>query len=232
MDRTRPVLLLVEDDPDLGHVLELYLEMNGFSVTLARNGREGLREFAAAPFDLCLLDVMLPELDGFALARAIRERRDDVPFLFLTARSTKEDRLHGLRLGAADYICKPFEADELVLKVRNLLDRHAGPANHPIRLGRYRLDPENLVLAGPRGERRLTRREADLLGMLLAKPGQVVRKREILARLWGEEDYFTARSLDVFISRLRRYLAHDPAVRLLTVRAEGYVLSVDPGPDG
>ena len=223
-------LLLVEDEIDLGHVLKLYLEMNGFEVVLARSGKEGLERFGRDPVDICVLDVMLPEMDGFAVAKAIKRHRPGMPFVFLTACASKEERLLGLGLGAADYICKPFEADELVLRIRNILVR-AEPQTQPqMVVGQYRYDAENLTLRHVDGqERRLTRREADLLGMLLGRPGQVVRKKDILNRLWQDNDYFSARSLDVFVSRLRKYMQDDPAIQIETVRGEGYVLMIEMG---
>jgi len=222
-------ILLVEDDADLGTVLRQFLELSGFETLLARSGTEGLERFSGGSWDLCVLDVILPGNDGFTLAREIRRLRPQVPFIFLTARGQKEDRLVGLELGADDYIVKPFEADELVLRLRNILRRRVRSGHQNLTLGRFTLDSENLRLISTTQNRQLTRREADLLQLLAGRPNRLVSRGEILVALWGENDYFLGRSLDVFVSRLRKYLSEEPTLRIESVRGEGFVLWVRAG---
>ncbi len=227
-------ILYVEDDESLGFVTRDNLELSGFTVTHLDRGTEAARliEGGGLDFDLCLLDVMLPGVDGFALARRIRERDQDIPILFLTAKSLKDDRLHGLRLGADDYITKPFSIEELILKIEVFLRRNrvrpAAPAFDPGRIGDYRFDAAQLRLVhgeDPEG-RRLTRREAELLQLLLHHRDQVLERSLILERIWGENDYFLGRSLDVFVSRLRKYLRKDPRIKIENIHGVGFSLTL------
>ena len=236
-------LLYVEDDESLSFVTRDNLELNGFTVTHCPNGPAAAEllqsdttaggSSAKINFDLCLLDVMLPGIDGFELARRIRERDQDVPILFLTAKSLKQDRLEGLRLGADDYITKPFSIEELILKIEVFLRRNrvrpSSPAFDPRRLGDYAFDPDRLQLeyhgAGDGQSRRLTRREAELLQLLSARRGQVLERSEILEKIWGENDYFLGRSLDVFISRLRKYLNGDGRIKIENIHGVGFTLT-------
>ncbi|MBC6996338.1 response regulator transcription factor [Neolewinella lacunae] len=227
-------LLYVEDDESLSFVTQDNLEFNGFTVTHCADGTAALREIEKEGFqyDLCLLDVMLPGVDGFQLAERIRSRNQDIPILFLTAKSLKEDRLQGLRLGADDYITKPFSIEELILKIEVFLRRNrvrpSSPALDPRRIGDYQFELEKLQLTY-RAEppRRLTRREAELLQFLSVRRDQVIERGEILEKIWGENDYFMGRSLDVFISRLRKYLSKDPRIRVENIHAVGFSLTVD-----
>ena len=226
-------LLYVEDDESLSFVTRDNLELSDFTVTHRASGTDALEllETDAFPYDLCLLDVMLPGVDGFELARRIRRQNQDVPILFLTAKSLKEDRLHGLRLGADDYITKPFSIEELILKIEVFLRRNrvrpASPAFDAGTLGDYRFDFAKLQLRYQDEEpRRLTRREAELLKYLNDRREQVVERGAILEAIWGENDYFMGRSLDVFVSRLRKYLARDGGVRLENIHGVGFTLTV------
>ena len=233
-------LLYVEDDESLSFVTRDHLELSDFRVTHCADGQAATELLAGSgklDFDLCLLDVMLPGVDGFELARRIRGRDQDVPILFLTAKSLKEDRLDGLRLGADDYITKPFSIEELILKIEVFLRRNrvrpATPAFDPNRIGRFVFDPTNFLLtyADPEraeaGEqRRLTRREAELLRLLSQHRNRVIERGEILEKIWGENDYFLGRSLDVFISRLRKYLREDAGVRIENIHGVGFSLVV------
>jgi DNA-binding response OmpR family regulator len=227
----RAKLLYVEDDVALSFVTRDNLERQGFAVVCRHNGQEALDALAAERFDLCILDVMLPEVDGFAIARAIRARDQETPIIFLTAKSMKEDKLFGLKIGADDYLTKPFSIEELILKIEVFLRRSkvyapAGPA--PLAaIGAYRFDAQNLILAGGGRSRQLTQREADLLCFLAERPNQLVKRAEILEVIWGQDDYFLGRSLDVFISRLRKYLADDPKLRIENVHGVGFRLVVD-----
>ena len=220
-------ILLVEDDLALGNVLKQYLEMQPFRVTLAKNAAEGWKRFSSQPPDLCILDIMLPDTDGLTLGRRIKKKSPEQPLIFLTARTAKEDILEGLKIGADDYICKPFEPEELVLRINNILRRsgHADP--EVLTLGAFRFVPEYHELSGHGMTHRLTVKEADLLKYLITHRDRLVKKEEILVALWGENDYFLGRSLDVFISRIRKYLSAEPSVTLETIRGVGYVLRMN-----
>ncbi len=227
-------LLYVEDDESLSFVTRDNLELCDFAVTHCPDGPAAIACIEAHNFDydLCLLDVMLPGVDGFELARRIREKNQDIPILFLTAKSLKEDRLHGLRLGADDYITKPFSIEELILKIEVFLRRNkvrpASPAFDPRRLGDYLFDLDKLQLRYREEEaRRLTRREAELLQYLSTRRDQVIERGDILEKIWGENDYFLGRSLDVFISRLRKYLKADERIRIENIHGVGFSLIVD-----
>ena len=232
-------ILFVEDDVNLGFVIRDTLENVPFSVTHCTTGADAWAAFRAGDFDLCLLDVMLQSppttsTDGFALARQIRTVDAHVPILFLSALADKDNRLQGLRLGADDYMAKPFSIEELILKIKVFLKRSPAPsARLPVNAagqpGTLILDRHNLTLrvnghssGGP--AQTLTHREADVLAYLLDRPNTLVRRDELLRAVWGDDDYFMGRSLDVFISRLRKRLADAPAVRIENVHGVGFVL--------
>ncbi len=227
-------LLYVEDDADLGFVTRDNLELHGFAVEHLSDGSAAAARIVSQPLDvdLCLLDVMLPGTDGFELARLVRQRDRDIPILFLTARSLAEDRLNGLRLGGDDYITKPFSIEELILRIEVFLRRNrvrpATPAFDPGQLGTYRFDVHKLYLSHPEesGPRRLTRREAELLTLLNDHRNTVLERGTILERIWGANDYFLGRSLDVFVSRLRKYLRRDPRVKIENIHGVGFSLTV------
>ena len=218
-------LLLVEDDVDLGNVLSQFLEMQGFSVILARTGEKGLEIFNRNNIDLCILDIMLPGIDGHILARKIKTKTKSIPVLFLTARNTKDDIIKGLRLGADDYICKPFEPEELVLRIRNILRRTGKSYSDGIKAGKLNFIFDQLLISGYGKEHKLTLKEAELFRYLLQNKNKVVKREEILVKLWGENDYFMGRSMDVFISRLRKYLKPEKTIKLETIRGVGFLLS-------
>lgn len=224
-------LLYVEDDESLSFVTKDNLELQGYEVSLFPDGETAMRAFEKGRYDLCLLDVMLPGIDGFELARYIRARDHEVPLLFLTAKSLKEDRIKGLKLGADDYITKPFSIEELMLKIEVFLrrqkitgDQHAPQGYH---IGRYHFDPSNLQLSDGEEQRRLTQKEADLLRYLTERKNQVVKRSDILEEVWGENDYFLGRSLDVFISRLRKYLRDDERLRIENIHGVGFCFHVE-----
>ena len=220
-------ILYVEDDESLGFVTRDNLELNGYAITHCMDGRQAVTAAKDQQFDLCLLDVMLPEMDGFTVAKEIRKRDTHIPILFLTAKSLKEDRIHGLRLGADDYITKPFSIEELVLKIEVFLRRSQtnGRAVSPIlQIGNFELDYSNLTLSNQEDSRKLTQRETDLLKLLIEYKNQVLQRGIILEKLWGENDYFLGRSLDVFISRLRKYLKTDPSLRIENIHGVGFRL--------
>jgi len=234
----RATILYVEDDVNLGFVTKDNLEMSGFAVTHCLTGTEALDCFEPGRFDLCLLDVMLPHTDGFALARHIRSLDTHVPILFLSALNSKDDRLQGLRLGADDYLTKPFSIEELVLKIEVFLKRSAHnrpqpatiapalPITQSLPVGSYQFDPVNGQLHRAGLTQTLTQREAEVLAYLLARPNSLVRRDDILRAIWGDNDYFMGRSLDVFISRLRKRLCDDPSVQIESRHGVGFVLRV------
>lgn len=219
-------ILYVEDDVDLSFVTRDNLEMKGYKVTCCADGKSALAYIREQDFDLFILDVMLPEIDGFEVAREIRVKNQEVPILFLTARSLAEDRLNGLRIGGDDYLVKPFSMEELLLKIHIFLKRRriayiAG--SEIIQIGHFSLDYSNLVLRHPETEdRRLTQKEADLLRLLSRNKNQVLRRSLILEAVWGKDDYFLGRSLDVFITRLRKYLRADGTLRIENIHGIGF----------
>jgi DNA-binding response OmpR family regulator len=228
-------LLLVEDDVNFGEVLRSYLEMNDFNVILAKDGQEGLHLFHKDKYDLCILDVMMPKMDGFALAKTIKEREPDIPIIFLTARSFKEDILEGFKTGADDYICKPFNSEELLARIKAILKRSKPKNkinsevkefnigkynfNFPIRMLKYELDGEEV-------QEKLSPKEAQLLRIFCINKNEVLSRSEALIQIWGEDNYFTARSMDVFITKLRKYLRHDPNIELVNIHGNGFQLLV------
>jgi len=226
-----PTLLLVEDELSLARIVQDSLETRGFVVHHAANGGQGWELFAEVKPDLVVADVMLPVRDGFALASQIRRADATVPILFLTARAQPADVVQGFELGGNDYLKKPFSMDELVVRIRALLGRPPGvvpaPATGPLAIGRYRFDhlQQRLALAdGSQPATSLTHREAELLKCLLDQRNQVLTRTAVLHALWGDDSFFNGRSLDVFITRLRRYLRHDPQVQIVNVRGVGYKL--------
>jgi len=216
-------ILLAEDDTDLGNILSQYLDMQGYEVLLARDGEEGWEKFNEGDVDICVLDVMMPKLDGFELAEKIYRKSPGIPFIFLTAKGLKEDRIRGLKIGADDYITKPFDVDELVLRIQNILRRTGTPELSSFQIGQYDFSFEELTLNGPEDSHKLTMKEGMLLKYFLQHQNKLVKREEILEELWGENDYFLGRSMDVFVSRLRKYLKKEKTVAIDTVRGTGYI---------
>ncbi len=231
MNTSSTSILFAEDDQSLGFIIKDNLELAGYQVFHCTDGEMAWKTFCQHSFQLCLLDIMLPKLDGFSLAQKIRQASENTPFLFLTARSLKEDKLQGLRLGADDYIVKPFSIEELILRVQAVLRRtgtfFSQPADQAIvRLGQYSFDFKNQVLSSENSSQKLTFRESELLYLLTQKKGTLVSRDEILETIWGENDYFKGRSMDVFISRLRKYLKNDPSIFIENIHGVGFRLSV------
>lgn len=223
-------ILLVEDDPNLGEVLNAFLEMEGFTVSLARDGEEGYEKFTKSKYNICLLDVMLPKMDGFSLGKMIRKKDKDIPIIFLTAKSLKEDKLKGFDLGGDDYITKPFDEDELVRRINAILKRTTSvqdTSELSFKLGNFEYNHVNLTLRIDENESRITQKEGEVLYMLLQSKNNVVRREDILVKVWGENDYFMGRSLDVFITKLRKHLKPDPQVKIENVHGVGFILSDD-----
>jgi two-component system, OmpR family, response regulator VicR len=232
IEQQKPRILYVEDDEALSYVTRDNLEMYGFDITWCRDGMEGWRAFHKTPFDVCVLDVMLPVSDGFELARKIRRVNADIPIIFLTARNMKEDRLEGLRLGADDYLTKPFSIEELQLKINVFLQRpkKATPVvNEKVEvMGDFLFDIENKLLKHGKSETRLTLREAELLAFLIRNRNKTVGREDILDAVWKNSDFFISRSLDVFVSRLRKYLKADPKVTIENIHGIGFKLKISP----
>lgn len=221
-------ILVVEDDHNLGFVIHDNLSAAGYHITLCRDGERAYHTFIRQPFDLCILDVMLPRLDGFTLAQRLREQDKRTPILFLTAKSMLEDRLTGFKSGADDYIVKPFDMEELILRMQVFLRRANGQsgANLIIELGNYRFDYRNLQLMYREESRNLTQKEGDILKMLCDHQGQLLKRETILQQIWGDDDYFMGRSMDVFISKLRKYLKHDPSIAINNHHGVGFLLTL------
>jgi len=222
-------ILLAEDDLNLGFLLTEFLESQGLNVKLFRDGETALKAFRNGNYNFCILDVMLPGIDGFNLAREIKKLKKEVPVIFLTARSMKQDKLKGYDLGADDYITKPFDEDELLCRIKAVLNRmeinHPDNREEPIMIGRYEFDAANLSLKNEDKSRRLTIREAEVLRLLCSSKNNVVKREQILTSIWGENDYFAGRSLDVFITKLRKYFAEDPSVKIENIPKVGFQLS-------
>lgn len=224
-------ILLVEDDVNLGMVLQESLEMNGFSVALARDGLEGLARYQEQEVDLCVLDVMLPKMDGFALAARIREDSADIPIIFLTAKSLKEDRIEGFRLGGDDYVTKPFSMEELILRIQAVLKRSGSltpqpSANTLYTLGEYRFDPQHRDLSIGETTKKLTSKESELLRLLCEYRNRLLPRTTALKQVWGEDSFFTGRSMDVYITKLRKHLSGAKNVEIINVHGKGYKMIV------
>lgn len=216
-------ILLAEDDPDFGMILKQYLELEDFEVAWFQNPEEIVGLLSTDfPFHLGILDIMMPSIDGFSLAKMILKEKNNFPLLFLTAKNQKIDRLMGLKIGADDYIAKPCDPEELVLRIRNILKRTQPAAALQIRIGEYSLDTEKLLLSHPEGNVRLTIREQELLLYLLKHNHTMIKRDDILDNIWETNDYFTGRSLDVFISRLRKYFLADPKIKIQSLRGIGF----------
>lgn len=220
-------ILLVEDDTNLGFVVKDNLEGNGYHVNLCENGEIAWQTFNNLDFDLCILDIMLPKMDGFTLAERIRSSNDEIPILFLSAKSMSEDKIHGFQIGADDFITKPFSIEELLLRIEVFLRRTTRidleKESHFL-IGEYAFDHANLNLSRGSETKGLTKREADLLKFLCLNKHVVVKRAEILNRIWGDDDYFNGRSLDVFISKLRKYLKKDPSIEIVNYHGVGFRL--------
>ncbi|MCG3120550.1 MAG: Transcriptional regulatory protein OmpR [bacterium] len=223
-------ILLIEDDPNLGFILNENLELQGFKVKLCVDGEEGLTAYHRDHFDLCLVDVMLPKKDGFTLAREIRNANRDIPIIFLTAKSLKDDRIEGFKIGGDDYITKPFSMEELVLRIQAVLKRTKPAAEHKgkniFAIGKYRFDYEQQNLQSSGKLQKLTSKESELLKLLCLHLNDTLERELALKLVWGEDSYFNGRSMDVFISKLRKYLQEDKAIEILNVHGKGFKLIV------
>jgi DNA-binding response OmpR family regulator len=226
-----PNLLLVEDNATLGYALKEYLELKSFQVYLAQDGLKGQAFFNKYPIDLCILDIMMPGKDGFLLAETIRRKAKTMPIIFLTARALKADRLKGFEIGADDYIVKPVDEEELVARIKAVLRRsqpeeETAPAHFQIGAYIFNRNDQQLIHPPSSDVRQLTAREAHLLMLLCEYTGRLLPREKVLKSLWNQNDYFTRRSMDVFISRLRKYLSADPNVEIQNVYGSGFIFNV------
>lgn len=227
---TSKKILLVEDDPSLGFVIKDNLSIKGYDVTLCKDGEEGGNSFENDSFNLCIFDIMLPKKDGFSLAREVRQKNKNIPIIFLTAKAMVEDKIEGFQTGADDYITKPFSLEELYYRIEVFLRRSAeaqrDDASPVYELGDYSFDYSRLVIKRKDEEKALTQKEAEVLKVLCNNRDRVLKREEILTQIWGDDDYFMGRSLDVFISKLRKYLKEDPRIQIVNYHGVGFRLEV------
>lgn len=228
MENPKATLLLVEDDLNLGFVIQDNLKMNGYKVHLATDGMQGLKQFNEHAYDLVLLDVMLPYKDGFTLAEDIRKTNTVTPIVFLTAKSMTEDKIKGFRAGGDDYITKPFSTEEFLLRIEAILKRtgkgQLTGAKEIFQLGSYAFDYGNFQLNRGNDVKKLTKKEAEVLRLLCQHKNQVIQRELVLTMVWGSDDYFLGRSLDVFITKLRKYLKDDETVNITNIHGVGFKL--------
>ena len=226
-------LLVVEDDPNLGDILKEYLEMKGYEPTLCRDGEEGWNKFKKDKYDLCLLDIMMPKKDGFTLAKEIKKVQEDLPVLFLTAKNQKDDIIEGLKIGADDYLTKPFSMEELLLRITAILRRTQKStevnALKTYTFGDFVLHYDEQFIQGPEGKHKLTSKENELIRLLASEINKLVNRSHALKQIWVDDIYFNARSMDVYLSKIRKILKDDPKVQIITVHGEGFKLIVGEG---
>lgn len=224
-------ILLVEDDTNLGFVISDQLKTEGYQVVLCTNGMDGHMRFSEDEFHLCIFDVMMPKKDGFTLAREIRTMNQDIPIIFLTAKAMTEDKIAGFNAGGDDYLTKPFSFDELSVRVKALLKRvniKEEPEEKLVQIGSYVFDTENFTLKHPEFEKTLTKKEAMVLKILCKYKNAVVPRENILTAVWGQDDYFAGRSMDVFITKLRKYFSMDDKIAISNIHGIGFKLEVLP----
>lgn len=226
-------LLVVEDDANLGSLLAEYLRARGYETELRTDGQQGWQAYKDGAFDLLILDVMMPVKDGFTLAREIRRSDQDTPIIFLTAKSMKQDTIQGFQSGADDYVTKPFGIEEMLLRINAVLrrTRGVGPKTEEPEIytvGACTFDPRKQILRTPAGERRLTTKESELMRLLCAHQNEVLQRSHALNVVWGNDSYFSGRSMDVYIAKLRKYLREDPSVEIINVHGQGFRLIANP----
>lgn len=230
MEAKKPRILLCEDDPNLGNVLKNYLELNDYEVILERDGRLGLAAFQREKFDLCLLDVMMPHMDGFTLAEEIRDVDPDIPLFFLSAKTMKEDIIQGYKLGADDYITKPFDSEVLLLKIKAILKRNEEinkeSENKEFDFSTYHFNPRLRELIHNGSTQTLSPKENELLKMLAENLNDLLPRDQALKKIWGSDTYFNGRSMDVYIAKLRKYLKEDEKIEIVNIHGNGFRLVV------
>jgi two-component system, OmpR family, response regulator len=232
METKNKRILLVEDDLNFGAVLKDYLMLNDFDVTLAKNGMEGFEKFKKDNYDLCILDVMMPYKDGYTLAKEIREKNQEVPIIFLTAKTMKEDVLKGYKAGADDYLNKPFDSEVLLMKIKAIIQRkssvvNAEPAQFEFTIGQFHLNSKLRFLSfNNQDPVKLSPKENELLKMLILYENDLMPREMALTKIWRDDNYFTSRSMDVYIAKLRKYLKLDKNVEILNIHGEGFRLVI------
>jgi two-component system, OmpR family, response regulator len=229
MNTPKPRVLLAEDDENLGVLLREYLQAKNFDAALFNNGEKAYKSFERDHYDLCVLDVMMPVKDGFTLARDIRVINSDIPIIFLTAKSMKEDVIEGFKIGADDYITKPFLMEELIFRMEAILRRTRGDFSEQqtqFTLGSYTFDTTKQLLKRGDEERKLTTKEAELLRLLCMHANKILERNFALKAIWVEDTYFNARSMDVYITKLRKYLKEDTSIQILNIHGKGYKLII------
>jgi two-component system OmpR family response regulator len=222
-------ILLAEDDLNLGQLLQTFLTSKGFNVSLAQNGKIAFEKFNKDQYNICLFDVMMPEMDGFTLAKEIREIDKKIPILFLTAKAMKEDKLEGFSLGADDYLTKPFAMEELLARIKAILRRTAIPSNEglaKIKVGGIEYEPESRLLHLKDGVKKLTTKENQLLQLLVKNQNEILDRHATLRAIWGDDNYFNGRSMDVYIAKLRKVLKEDASVEIMNVHGKGFKLII------
>jgi len=233
MDEQNKKILLVEDDPNFGTVLKDYLIMNDYQVVHAKNGMEGFEKFKKDDYDLCILDVMMPYKDGFTLAKEIREKNTDVPIIFLTAKAMKEDVLRGYKVGADDYLNKPFDSEVLLMKIKAIIARKGSDTvtdskQFEFKIGNFELNSKLRFLRFKGGDQiKLSPKECELLRLLALHENDLMPRELALTKIWRDDNYFTSRSMDVYIAKLRKYLKVDDKVEILNIHGEGFRLVVN-----
>ena len=229
--KEKPHICLVEDDLSFGAVLKSYLELNDFEVSWVDDGKLAFDRFRNGEFDICLLDVMLPNVDGFTIGTEIRKLDKKVPFIFLTAKTLKEDILRGFNIGADDYVTKPFDTEVLICKIKAILNRDGqNPTNkssEKYQLGSYEFDIKLRTIKKDDSLQKLSPKESELLQLLCDNKNELLSREVALKKIWGDDGYFTARSMDVYITKLRKYLANDPSIEIKNIHGSGFLLKVD-----
>ncbi len=231
MRRQMARILLLEDDPNLGLIIQEHLQMNDYEVALTTNGEDGFAAFEQGGFDLCLIDVMMPKMDGFTFARKVRQLDKQISLIFLTAKSLKQDKIEGFKIGCDDYITKPFSVEELLLRIKAILKRsqpfYKKDGETLFEIGNYNFDSRSQTLNGIKEKYNLTSKESELLRLLCLYRDKTLERNLALKEIWGEDSYFSGRSMDVFISRLRKYLKDDRRIEIINVHGKGFKLIIN-----
>ena len=232
MKKNSKKILLVEDDTNFGNILKEYLQINNYDVVLAKNGIEGYEKFSSSEYDLCILDVMMPYKDGFSLAREIRNKNEEVPLIFLTAKNLKEDVLKGFKIGADDYLTKPFDSEVLLAKIKAIMNRKKifsipSTEDTKFKIGKFLFNSKLRILSLETNQFKLSPKENELLRLLIININDLLSREIALNKIWRDDSYFASRSMDVYIAKLRKYLSLDPKVEILNIHGEGFRLVVN-----
>ena len=232
MKKNSKKILLVEDDLNFGNILKEYLQINNYDLVLARNGIDGYDKFLSAEFDLCILDVMMPFKDGFSLAKEIRSKNEEVPLIFLTAKNLKEDVLKGFKIGADDYLTKPFDTEVLLAKIKAIMNRKKifnVPSSEDIifKIGKFHFNSKLRILSLEKNQFKLSPKENELLRLLIINVDDLLSREIALNKIWRDDSYFASRSMDVYIAKLRKYLSLDTNIEIINIHGEGFRLVVN-----